>query len=349
MTTNIQKPAPLSRRKRFVFSLVIFGLALVALLSLSEIGLRMQGHRPWGIRRLDYLIIEPPGPIHIKHPTLGYITRPGEFKITLPGPYSFKTTFLQNGLRITRPLNIFSEKREKEIWIFGCSFTQGWTVNDEETYPWLLRERLTEYEVINFGVDGFGTTQSLIQFREALTAGRAPSLVILSYGFFHDERNTLTRGWMKQRLTAGAGQSEGSVNMPYARLSKDNIPEILYQPLGYQLTPLLRRSVLANLIDDTYNTSLDKSYHSLEVSRALILEFFSLCKANRVEFVLAGILSDPATRAMLEHCKTEGIKTVDISVDLSRRENTNLPYDGHPSAVANKEYAQRLGDFLSRE
>jgi len=173
-------------------------------------------------------------------------------------------------------------------------------------------------------------------------------LVVLSYGSFHDQRNTLTRTWMKVRLMAGAGQAYGHVNLPYARLSKDNRPEVLYQPFEYRAVPLLRYSALANFLDDLYNKSLDQSYHSLEVTRALIGEISSLCKANGIEFVLAGIFSDLATQAMLEHFNKQGVETVDISVDLSRQENTNLPYDGHPSAIANKEYARRLHVFISQ-
>jgi hypothetical protein len=45
---------------------------------------------------------------------------------------------------------------------------------------------------------------------------------------------------------------------------------------------------------------------------------------------------------MLEYCKGRGIDTVDISVDLDIKENTNLPYDNHPSALANQQYAQKL-------
>ena len=347
MATTIHKPKPLSRRKRFFFSLIIFSFLIVLFLVLAEVGLRMKGFHPWIVRRTDWVKVEPPGSYQTTHPTLGYITKPGEFTITLPGPYSFKTTYLANGLRITHPLNTYSENRKKEIWVFGCSFTQGWTLNDEETYPWVLREKLPDYEVVNFGVLGYGTVQSLIQLREALAKGARPALVILSYASFHDVRNTLPRTWMKIRLTAGAAPTFGRVNLPYARWANDSTPEILYQPFEYGPELLLRASALADFLDDTYNKYLEKTYHSLEVTQELIEEISSLCKTNGIEFVLAGIVSDAATRAMLEHFKEQGIETVDISVDLSRKENTNLPYDAHPSAIANKEFARKLEVFLS--
>jgi len=43
----------------------------------------------------------------------------------------------------------------------------------KKTFPWLLQERFPQYEVVNFGLNGYSTVQSLIQLREAL--GRAGS------------------------------------------------------------------------------------------------------------------------------------------------------------------------------
>ncbi len=50
---------------------------------------------------------------------------------------------------------------------------------------------------------------------------------------------------------------------------------------------------------------------------------------------------------MLEYAKELGIMAVDISVDLNMEGNRNLPYDPHPSAIANKQYAQKLEAFLA--
>lgn len=348
MTTTINRPAP-SRRRRILFVLIIFFVILVTNLSFAEIISRQKGLPRWTDGRPS-LTWTPAGRYHMSHQTLGYITRPGEFRFSFTNPtgYTFQSTHLANGLRITHPPATYGSENKKEIWIFGCSITQGWTLNDSETYPWLIQEKLPDYEVVNFGVDGYSTAQSLVQLREALASGKRPALVILAYGDLHDQRNTLSRNWLKIRLSNGAREAFGHVSLPYARLSKDNKAQILYKPMEYELVPLLRYSAFANYLDDSLNRKLEASYQSVEVSHALIEEFSNSCRAEGIEFVLAGIMPTPGTTAMLERFKNDGVTTVDMSVDINRKEYTNLPYDGHPNALANKEYARKLDNFLPR-
>ena len=346
MATTINKPPPLSRRKRFLFALLICSVIVAAFLGVSEIVLRRK-IGPWRVRSpATTLLVEPRQPYYRKHSALGYQPVAGTFKITLPGNYSFSITHGENGLRITRPADSSVATGEKEIWIFGCSFTEGWTLNDNETYPWLLQAQLKNHEVTNFGVGGYGTLQSLIQFRETLKTGRKPALVVLSYASFHDRRNTLARSWMKTRMTYGPSVYLSDVQLPYMKWSADRKPELLYRPIEYREFPLARYSAIANTLDETYNRIADQTYHSHEVSKSLIEDFAELCRTNQIDFVVAGITSDAVTAEMLEYCKSRGMTTVDISVDLNIKENTNLPYDNHPSALANRQYAEKLQTLL---
>lgn len=341
MTTAADSPRSLSRRKKILFVLVLNTLLLLLLVIASEFALRRKGLTPW-INYPTNVVWRSAPTYYRNHPTLGYITKPGEYRFTLAGGYTFKTTHLSNGLRITHPLNTYPSKDKKEIWIFGCSQTLGWTLNDEETFPWLVQEKFTDYEVVNFGGGAYSNVQSLIQLREALESGKKPAVVILAYGSFHDERNTLTRAWSKTRLS----YAEFKVTLPYMRWSRNGKPELLYQPLEYNAIPLARYSALANFLDDTYDRALESSYHSHEVSKAIIEEFFNICKNNGIVFVVAGIFASPATAEMLDYCRSKGMMAVDMSVDMSIKENTNLPYDGHPSAIANRQFAQKLNSFL---
>ena len=343
---STDKPKPIPRRKKFLFSLITCLVLILAFLSLGEI-LSRKALGKWVVKSPTAILIsDPAGPYYALNSTLGYLPNAGKTNVTLPGPYSFTITHLPDGTRITHPLETYPGKPKKEIWIFGCSLTEGWTLNDQETYPWLLQKKFSDYEVVNFGVAGYSTVQSLIQLREALLKRKKPILIVLAYASFHDQRNTLTRAWVKTRVTSGAAHYLGTVNLPYMAWSNDRQPELRYQPLEYREVPLARYSALANLLDSTYDRLVETTYHSHDISRKLIEQFYDLCKANQIDFVVAGIFSDASTREMLDYCRSKGIPATDISVDLRIRENTNLPYDDHPSALANLEYERTLESFL---
>jgi hypothetical protein len=161
--------------KNFAFRLITYIIIPIVLSAGSaEIVLRVAGYKPWQIENVD-VAVEPKGNFFTKDSELGYKHLPGKFKVTLNGNYSFNATHLNNSLRITHPLNTYNQSSKKpEIWILGCSFTYGWSLSDSETYAWLLQEKLPKYEIVNFGVNGYGTLHSFIQFKEALKQGKNP-------------------------------------------------------------------------------------------------------------------------------------------------------------------------------
>jgi hypothetical protein len=327
------------------FGLLLFSI-LVALGG-AEAAVRGLGYQPWQVKDIK-IAVEPGGKFFTPHPTLGYTHLPGKFQVTLPDGYTFEVTHLADTLRITHPLNTYGVgSRKDEIWIFGCSFTHGWTLNDAETYPWLLQAQMPEYEIVNFGVSGYGTLQSFIQFQEALAKRPQPKLVILAYASFHDQRNTLLRLRSKQIVP---WNKLGSIVQPYATLDEQGNLNVAIAEMTYREFPLMRDSALMNLIETTYDYKVeDAFYESHTVSKAIIREFSRLAKAHAVELVVAGLLSDPLTADMLAYSREQGITTVDISVDLSIPANRNWPHDPHPSPAANRRYAQKLASCLERD
>ena len=71
-----------------------------------------------------------------------------------------------------------------------------------------------------------------------------------------------------------------------------------------------------------------------------------LCRAQGVDVLVAGLTSDPTTSDMLAYAQSEGMETFSMFVDLSIKENNNLPFDSHPSAAAHRQYAQLLKPYL---
>ena len=332
----------LSRKRRLLFYAVI-GLAWTILfLCVCEFTLRIMGKGSWRIGQPQE-IIEPGGKLYTSHPTLGYINLPGELKITLPNGYVFTITHSNDGLRLTHPLSHPAASTKEEIWIFGCSLTHGWSLNDEETYPWVLQQMLPQYEIVNFAVDGYGTLQQLIQFQEALRERKKPKFAIFTYAHFHDERNTFVRHWRKNLLPV-----HGRVAYPYARLDHEKGFIQSITDVEYHEFPLIRYSAFINFLEDQYNTLEKLLRYSHKVSKSIIKKSSIVAQENDVKFIVVGIVSSRTTRDMLQYAKDEGIMATDISVDLYIKANTNLPHDLHPSARANQQYAEKLAAFLKQ-
>ena len=341
----MERPLTLSRRKKFLFQLIYYPVTALLIFSIAEAAARIKGYKPWTMKKPD-IVVEPGGRLYRTDPMLGYTLLPGTFKVTLSGAYSYQITNLDNTLRVTHPLNTYPGHASKSIWIFGDSITYGQSVNDAETYCWLLQEKFPDYEVVNFGVMGYGTVQSLIQLRDALKDRDEPGLVVLTYASWQDIRNTAIRGWQKILVPSA---SLGLVTQPYARLSSEGRLEILTDPVLFREVPLMRYSAFIHALEESYDKYEERHSLSHEITKAVIKEISDSCKARGIELVVAGLTSDATTSDMLEYWKREGLRTVNIWVDfLNIKENNNLPYDSHPSAIAHQQYAQKLEVFLRR-
>ena len=166
--------AKLGLPKRALFAATLCAIFAVLMFGVGEVALRVTGQMPWQPSGQNPYV-EGGGKAFLKHATLGYTHVPGKMTFTLWDGYTFTVTHGPDTLRITRPAD--SPKNVsalEEIWVFGCSFTHGWSVNDDETYPWLLDEMLSNYRVVNFGVTGYGTLHSLIQLQENLAKRASP-------------------------------------------------------------------------------------------------------------------------------------------------------------------------------
>jgi hypothetical protein len=344
MKRSLEKSPRVIRHKNILIIISILLSTTILLMLVGETFVRLKGVQPW--RKFDMPIkVDPGGKFFSKHPTLGYSHIPGEFTVTLQDGYLFKVTHLPNTLRITHPLSTYKKFNQKdEIWIFGCSFTHGWSLNDQETFPWLVQDRFSQYEVSNFGVSGYGPLHSLIQLREALTMGRIPKLIVVTYASFHDSRNVFLRSWRKAIVPFN---KLGPLVQPYARIDSNGKLSIhLSENIDYREFFLMRHSALIHFIEILYNKFEEQIYDSRDVSKAVILEIANVAKNNNISLVLAGMVDDKNTRDMLLFAHKKGIGYIDMAIDLTIKENTNLPHDGHPSAIANNKYADKLEIFL---
>ena len=119
----------------------------------------------------------------------GWVIRPdAETKpVNNPGNYTFRYRSNGDGFRDDRNYSRTPEKFR--IALFGDSFVHADEVNFEDTWGQLIeRDQFEGVEVLNFGVPGYGTDQSLLHYRE-LGKTFNPHIVLIGYQFENIGRN----------------------------------------------------------------------------------------------------------------------------------------------------------------
>jgi lysophospholipase L1-like esterase len=168
--------------------LTISAVSLLATLLAGELGLRaydaLAGKAPpqldEGIElewqwALDHLAGKAqPDPISAFHPVLGYVNAPSLRRADI------RTN--SAGMRAEREYDVARTPGVPRMLLVGDSYTFGWTVSNEHAWGEVLnREYLPGWEVLNFGVPGYGTDQALLAY-ETLGVPYQPDVVVL--GFF---------------------------------------------------------------------------------------------------------------------------------------------------------------------
>jgi hypothetical protein len=310
-----------------------------------EIVVRLLGYSHWNPDTEVNIIIDPGGKLSQVDSLLGYKHLPGSYHVTLPTGLEFDITHGETTLRSTRASDTYlDETLRPEIWIFGGSFAHGWSIEDYETFPWLLQEQLPDFDVINFGVGGYGTIQGLLKLQQLFADGRRPHLIILAYSALHDERNTFMRSRIKE---VASWNHLGKMNQPYARVSKDDELILRYREAKYRAVSLTRFLAVAHCLDLAINKIQHHLIDSHEVTRHILNQISELADTNDTSLVLANIYNGPDTVSLLDWATEIGLNNVDIAVDLKQEGMSNRPFDAHPSAQANRHYATKLYNYLT--
>jgi hypothetical protein len=337
-------------RKKNLFYLIYL---LLVLLPCLEIALLILGYRPY--RQVDFKIESTPENCLIAHPSLGFALHPGTFRVTINEGLIYRATHGADSLRIT------SYEQQEEtlpaIWFMGCSYTYGMGIDDSLTFPFLVNKSLPRFSTKNFGVPGYGTVQGYLQLQQQLAIHSPPAWVIVNYADFHDERNALTPAYRRD-LFMGYQRSNEAVS---TRMKAAAVPYVATTiPAGYQIRACPWDSIyhnwqyretfasvnfLQDLSDQRQSRQIDKTGATLHVFQQLK----TLCDQHDIRLLVTGITPSFATKEILKKLKTLGLETLDMSVDLSKEEYRNAPYDDHPNTKANAIFAKRITDYLSNQ
>lgn len=334
-------------KKRPVGKLILVNLSVfLVLLLILEIIFRMNGYETFSSKKPD-VIVEPNRPFFQKYSLLGIKNNVGEFQITLKKDFSFKVTHDSSNLRVTSSETSVETLPKPEIWIMGCSFTYGWSINDYETFPWLLQSAIPNYKIVNGGTNAYGTLHFYLQLKEALKKKNKPEIVILNHADFHVFRNTLDPTWKR---ILSEWNFLGTINLPGRKLDTKGSPSIFYSKLNNYT--LAKYSAFINHYQkqiETYLESKNKENgdgDGIEITNLILTKIVDLCNEHQIKFILTNISGD--IRPLYNYGRYKNVRVLDLRVDLRREEYNNMPYDNHPSTKANVIYAQRIHSYLKK-
>lgn|GEM_PF-3046199 len=210
--------------------------ALLVLL-VFEAGLRIASDEP---RKSRPLVLEMPR-MTDPDPELGWVSRPGSYRYR-HSDRTIQITIRPDGSRGATG----GGESAREIWFFGCSYTQGWGLTDGEEFAAIVARRAPGWTVRNFGVAGYSTLQAQLLYERLVEElPTKPQLVVYGYAGFHEYRNTAAPNWLFS-LTRIAGENEW-IELPYARWDAATGLRT-FPPKRWKAWPLSEYSALLQLV-----------------------------------------------------------------------------------------------------
>ncbi len=329
---------------------ILFLLYLVVLsVPMAELALRIIGHQPFN--RIEYSISSKPINYLLPSDSLGIVLSPGQFTVTMNDSLVYAATHSKKGLRTGHSNNTNKNK----IAIFGCSYTYGLGINDQEVVSAQLNAMNHKMSFYNYAVPGYGTVQGFYQLKALIENHNAPDLAIFTFASFHVERNVMAPNYRKH-LKIGYARAEpkqqvkmNAASFPYITIHNGNLaykkvkwPEMYQNYWGREKSVLI--DYLQSNIDKGKNNALRPQTSTLLLFEAI----HELCEKHQIGLLVAGIDQHPITKEILDQLQQRQINTLDLMLPLENKEFNNAPYDTHPNKHAHQIYAQKINTAVKK-
>lgn len=281
---------------------------------------------------------------HEPDPVLGWRSKPGHYEYPgyTPDAPPIRMTFLPGSRRTAGPTPPAGAPR---VLLTGCSYTEGWAISDEDTYAWQLQQRFPSVEIVNCGVGGYGTYQSLLVIERFLDAtSPPPRLVVYGMMDLHPSRNIAAWWWLRG-LTRQT--QRGHIELPYCTLDRQGTL-VRHAPEAYPQWPLRRKLALVRFAEDTYMrlACRRRSGQRHDVTQQLLLEMKRLCDRRGTAFLVALLyFGDDSEKARYTaFMEKNGIAYRDCVHPKTR--DMEVAGEGHPNGRMNRLWADDLAPAL---
>lgn len=276
-------------------------------------------------------IAKKPREIFRAHPIYGWTLTPGR-RVSVRFRPGITQSIDEDGNRRVPP-NPQAEVVTHRLNIYGCSFTYGTGLADDETYAALLQQRLPEARITNKGVGGHSNVQSLLRFRDDIRSGQVDA-AIFSIISDHRYRNLPHPKRMKAHLSPDWYRI-GVEHVPHARLNRSG-------EIGIRFTPIWQPSLLGA----DFSIFLPDQHVLDLVALGILEQTVKLAKTSEIPIIIA--LLDQLDPEFNELVTNRFEMAHDISTPYDAEHNF-IPTDIHPNQRANRRFAERLLPLIKTE
>jgi hypothetical protein len=304
----------------------------------------------WGPR--DPVVLSPDG-LFAPQPVTGWGPgHAGRFHAEKTDPatgstiYSVDYTIDSNLLRKTQ-----SCETGPAVVFFGCSFTFGIGLNDDQTLPQAFADSLDrKIRVLNLGIGAYGPQHFLAELQSGFfdsVIGPHPRLFIFATAAWHVDRSACKPYWMRfaprYKIENGQPILKGACYEEFGRLKE-----------------WLQSSAAYRWLIDLYWAGASRD--DVELYLQVILSAINFAKAKYDAAVIVLYLESNqkdkpylrgtgfTTEAIIQRLRDGGAAVIDASLEKEQAAGmaVSIPGDGHPTGLANRLRASILKKYLER-
>ena len=290
------------------------------------------------------------GQVYAFDEDIGMMPRPNidlKGKVSLPGKpeLQFQTRTDHDGCRQTSD-ELGGAEGVPVIGTFGCSWTFGTALSDEQTYPWLLQEAMPQSRIKNYGAGGLSTYQMLLRLERALESEMLDT-VIVGYLPWHDERNV---GRFHRIPWFSAPYVRAQHRLPGSPAEMKRFPHRRALNLKIARSSSVLHSI-QYLINWCRGHSADNIEMQKEVAEWLFLRIKKLCESKGTKLLVVSLQHGNVHAEFFER---EEFSWIGITPDVMTQDEAGtfrwllLPYDYHPNEKANRLFSEQIAEALAK-
>lgn len=304
--------APSSKRYSLRSRLLLLAATLVGLVIAAELLVRLA----YPHDRLEYVVDD----------EVLWLFRPGQSG-TFERKDGLVTRETVNQAGFRGPLELLADDPRPRVLALGDSYTWGWGVNDEETWPARLAAGADQHwQVVNGGVPGWGVFQAETRLRRVIRQVR-PAVVVL----------LLVEGDIYRQPYANEAKKRAQLRQSRLRHAVRSISRLVTVTARWWEGLRLARAGQAVANERPRSGNAFERYW--QADRARLSAMAATCRENSAELIVVGwpqgtndtafFLADLAAWG-----QAEGVTTLDLSPTLAPvpRSERVIPNDGHPNA-----------------